>query len=109
MDTSTSKDRGVSAPLIVTAGATVVTMATFVALIIAGIAAGDLFSGGGSASDQGVWAATRAWATPLAVGSVGVIFGVAIPLALHNVRSAIDHRRNAMVTGLPTLIQGAQS
>ena len=109
MDTSTGKDRGAAPPLIVTAGAVMVTLAAFVALVVAGVAAADVFSGSGSASDQGVWTATKAWATPLAVASVGVIFGVAIPLALHNVRSAIDRRRNAMVAALPTLIQGAQS
>lgn len=108
MDTSTSKDRGPALPLIVTAGSAMVTMAAFVALIVAGAAA-DVFSGTGSASDQGVWMATKAWATPLAVASVGLIFGVAIPLALQNVRSAIDHRRRAMVAALPTLIRGAKS
>jgi hypothetical protein len=109
MDTSTSKDRGPALPLIVTAGSTMVTMAAVVALIVGGVAAADAVSGSGTASDLGVWMATKAWATPLAVASVGVIFGVAIPLALQNVRSAIDHRRRAMVATLPTLIRGAKS
>lgn len=111
MTESSPRDRGVSAPLIALAIGTMATMAALVALIIAGIAGADLFPATGTASqaaaDRGVWAATQAWANPLALTGLGVIFGVAIPLALHNVRSAIDHRRSAMVTALPALIQGA--
>lgn len=88
-----------------------VTMAAFIALIVAGIAAADVFPATGAAAevaaDRGVWASTQAWANPLGITGVAVLFGVAIPLALRNVRSAIDHRRTALVTALPILIKGA--
>lgn len=84
------------------------TITAFIALVVAGIAAADLFPVTGSAADaaadRGVWMATQAWANPVAIAGVAALFGLAIPLALRNVRSAIDHRRNAMVTALPTLI-----
>ncbi len=88
-----------------------VTMAAFIALIVAAIAAADVFPATGGATeavaDRGVWMATQAWAGPLGIAGVAVLFGLAIPLALRNVRSAIDHRRDAMVTALPTLMNGA--
>lgn len=111
MSNSSPKDRGVTAPLVALGVGAMATMAALVALIMAGVAAADLFPSTGTAAqaaaDRGVWMSTQAWANPLALTGIGVIFGVAIPLALHNVRSAIDHRRSAMVTALPALIQGA--
>lgn len=84
------------------------TMAAFLALVVAGIAAADLFPATGTtaaaAADRGVWMATQAWANPLAITGVAALFGLAIPLALRDVRSAIDQRRDALVTALPTLI-----
>lgn len=77
----------------------------FVALIVAGIAAGDVFSpSGGAASDQGVWMATQAWATPLALTGLAVIFAGSIPLALRNVRSSISFRRDSMASGIPQVL-----
>lgn len=61
------------------------------------------------AADRGIWMSTHAWANPLALSGLGLIFGVAIPLALRNVRDAIGGRRDAMVAHLPALIQGARS
>jgi hypothetical protein len=88
-------------------GVMTVTVA-FVALIVAGIAAGDIFStSGGTASDQGVWMATQAWATPLALTGLAVIFAGAIPLALRNVRSSISFRRDSMASGLPQILHTA--
>lgn len=79
--------------------------AAFVALIVAGLAAGDVFSpSGGAASDQGVWMATQAWATPLALTGLAVLFAGAIPLALRNVRSSISFRRDSMASGIPTIL-----
>lgn len=102
---------GPTTPLAVTAIALMATMAAFIALIVAGLAAADLFPAVGDAADaaanQGVWMSTQAWANPLGILGLGVIFGVAIPLALRNVRSAIDYRRTAMVASLPILIKGA--
>lgn len=98
-------------PLAVTATSVMATMVAFIALIVAGIAATGLFPATGGAAeaaqDRGVWMATQAWGNPLGLAALGVIFGVAIPLALSNVRQAIDHRRTAMVAALPTLIQAA--
>ena len=88
-------------------GAMTATIA-FVALIVAGIAAGDIFSpSGGTASDQGVWMATQAWATPLALTGLAVIFAGAISLALRNVRSSISYRRDSMANGLPQILHTA--
>ena len=85
-------------------GVMTVTVA-FVALIVAGIAAGDIFSpSGGTASDQGVWMATQAWATPLALTGLAVIFAGAIALALRNVRSSISFRRDSMASGIPQIL-----
>ncbi len=94
-----------SAPIgIALLGMMTVTVA-FVALIVAGIAAGDIFSpSGGTASDRGVWMATQAWATPLALTGLAVIFAGAIPLALRNVRSSISYRRDSMASGLPHIL-----
>ncbi|MDZ7733145.1 MAG: hypothetical protein U5R31_08515 [Acidimicrobiia bacterium] len=107
----TDQQPGASTALAVLGVGLMATMAAFVALIVAGIAAADLFpatSGtANAATDRGVWMATQAWANPLAITGVAVLFGLAIPLALRNVRSAIDHRRDAMVTALPTLMNGA--
>ena len=84
--------------------------AAFVALIVAGVAAGDVFSpSGGAASDQGVWMATQAWATPLALTGLAVIFAGAVPLALRNVRSSISFRRDSMATGLPKILNSTNT
>lgn len=99
------------APLAVTAGGVMVTMGAFVALVVAGLAAAGLFpatdGAAEAARDRGVWMATMAWATPLGLAGLGVLFGVAVPLALRNIRQAIDHRRTALVASLPLLIKGA--
>lgn len=111
MTVSSPTDGSVSAPLIALAVGAMATMAALVALVVAGVAGGALFPATGSASaaaaDRGIWTATQAWANPLALAGAGVIFGVAIPLAVRNIRSAIDHRRAVMVAALPSLIQGA--
>jgi hypothetical protein len=82
-----------------------VVTAAFVALIVAGLAAADLFgTAGGEASDRGVWMATQAWATPLALTGLAVLFAGAVPLALSNIRSSISTRRDSMVSGLPIIL-----
>ncbi len=85
-----------------------VTAAAFVALIIAGLAAADLFpatSGPADAlTDRGIWSATRAWANPLGLAGLAILFAGAVPYALGNIQKAIGHRSNAMTTSLPTLI-----
>lgn len=105
------QDTGPTTAFTILGVALMATMAAFAALVVAGIAAADLFPATGgtaeAAADRGVWMATQAWANPLAITGVAVLFGLAIPLALRNVRSAIDHRRDAMVTALPTLMNGA--
>lgn len=107
-DRDTGSSASGSAPIgIALLGVMTVTVA-FVALIVAGIAAGDIFSpSGGTASDQGVWMATQAWATPLALTGLAVIFAGSIPLALRNVRSSISYRRDSMASGLPQILHTA--
>jgi hypothetical protein len=87
-----------------------VTMVALVALVVAGVAAADLFPATGSAaeaaSDRGVWMATQAWANPVGLVGLALLFAVAIPYALSNIGSAIWQRRDAMVTALPALIKG---
>lgn len=84
---------------------TMVVTAAFVALIVAGLAAADLYgTAGGDASDRGVWMATQAWATPLALTGLAVLFAGAVPLALSNIRSSISTRRDSMVSGLPIIL-----
>jgi hypothetical protein len=51
--------------------------------------------------------ATQAWANPVGLVGLAVLFAGAIPYALTNIRSAIGQRRDAMVAGLPALIKGA--
>lgn len=98
-------------PLAATGVGLMVTMAAFVALIVAGIAVADTFPATGSAaqaaSDRGVWMATQAWANPLGLVGLALLFAVAIPYALFNIRAAIGRRRDAMVADLPALIEGA--
>ena len=105
------QDTGPTTALTILGVGLMATMAAFAALVVAGLAAADLFPDTGgtteAAADRGVWMATQAWAGPLGIAGVAVLFGLAIPLALRNVRSAIDHRRDAMVTALPTLMNGA--
>jgi hypothetical protein len=88
-----------------------VTMAALGALVVAGVAAADLFpatsSAAEAASDRGVWMATQAWANPVGLAGLAVLFAGAIPYGLANIRSAIGQRRDAMVTSLPALIKGA--
>ena len=85
-----------------------ITAAALVALIVAGLAAADLFpvtSGPAEAlTDRGVWAATRAWASPLGLLGLAVLFAGAVPYALGNIRTAIGHRATAMTTSLPALL-----
>lgn len=82
-----------------------IVAAAFVAQIVAGLAAGDLFDPtGGAVSDRGVWMATQAWATPLALTGLAVLFAGAVPYALRNVGSSIACRRDAMTDGLATII-----
>ena len=109
--TPTHRDRAARGPLAVAGVGLMVTMAAFVALIVAGVAAADLFPATGSAaeaaSDRGVWTATQAWANPVGLVGLAVLFAGAIPYAVSNIRSAIGQRRDAMVTSLPALIKGA--
>ncbi len=85
-----------------------VTAAALVALIVAGLAAADLFpatsSPADALSDRGNWAATRAWASPLGLLGLAVLFAGAVPYALSNIRTAISHRADAMTTSLPSLL-----
>jgi hypothetical protein len=108
--TSRQQDTSTRAPLGAAAFGVMVTLAAFVALVVAGVAAADLFPATGSAaeaaSDRGVWMATQAWANPVGLAGLAVLFAVAVPYALFNIRSAIGQRRDAMVTGLPSLIKG---
>jgi len=91
-------------PLAVAAVGVMTVMAGFIALIIAGVNAGDFFSPSGVASDQGVWMATRAWANPLAQIGMAILFGAAVILALNNIFGHIRYRRDSMIKGLPTII-----
>lgn len=97
-------------PLAAAGVGVMVTTAALVALIVAGVAAADLFPVTGSAaeaaSDRGVWMATQAWANPVGLVGLAVLFAVAVPHALLNIRSAIGQRRDEMVTALPALIKG---
>ncbi len=110
---ATKKNRALSSsvlvPLAVTAVGVMTVMAGFVALIIAGVNAGDLFSPSGVASDQGVWMATRAWANPLAQIGMAILFGGAVILALNNIFGHIRYRRDSMVEGLPAIIARSQA
>ena len=79
-------------------------------IVVAGIAAADLFPATGSAADtaadRGVWMASQAWANPVGLVGLALLFAVAVPYALSNIRSAIGQRRDAMVSALPALIKG---
>lgn len=85
-----------------------VTAATLVALIVAGLAAADLFpatSGPADAlRDRGVWSATQAWANPLGIVGLAVVFAGAVPYALDNIRKTISYRRDAMASALPVIL-----
>ncbi len=85
-----------------------ITAAAFVALIVAGLAAADLFpaaSGPANAlRDRGVWSATRAWANPLGIVGLAVLFAGAVPYALSNIRKAISYRRDALALALPMVL-----
>lgn len=95
-------------PVTVGAIGLMVTAASFVALIIAGLAAADLFpatSGPAQAlQDRSVWSATQAWANPLGIVGLAVLFAGAVPYALNNIRNTISYRRDVMTTALPAIL-----
>jgi len=95
-------------PLAVTAVGTMTVMAAFVALVVAGINAGDFFAGG-TIADQGVWKATMAWANPLAMIGMAILFGGAVIMALVNILGHIRYRRDSMVSGLPVILARRQA
>jgi len=95
-------------PLAVTAVGVMTVMAAFIALIVAGVNAGDFF-GGGTIADQGVWKATMAWANPLAMIGMAILFGGAVILALVNILGHIRYRRDSMVSGLPVILAKRQA
>lgn len=114
MTTPTNANRPTSTPGAGSIGIAVlgvmIVSAAFVALIVAGTAAADLFSpAGGDVSDRGVWMATQAWSTPLALTGLAVLFAGAVPVALHSIRSAISFRRDSMVSGLPVILANRNS
>lgn len=94
-------------PLAVGLVGVMVTVVAFIALIVAGVAAADLFpatSGPAEAlRDRGVWTATQAWAAPLGLVGLAVLFAGAVPFALSNIRKAIGYRAAAMTTSLPII------
>jgi hypothetical protein len=95
-------------PLAVGLVGAMVTAAAFIALIIAGLAAADLFPATSSASDalqdRGIWSATRAWANPLGIAGLAVLLGGAVPYALYNIRNTISYRRDSMASALPAIL-----
>ncbi len=95
-------------PLAVGAVGLMIAAASFVALIIAGLAAADLFpatSGPTQAlQDRGVWSATQAWANPLGIIGLAILFAGAVPYALNNIRNTISYRRDVMTTALPAIL-----
>ena len=103
-----ASDSSTLVPLAVTALGVMTVMAGFVALIVAGINAGDFF-GGGTAADQGVWQATVAWATPLALLGMATLFGGAVILALNNIFGHIRYRRDSMANGIPQILARRQA
>lgn len=101
-------------PLAVGLIGAMVTAAAFIALIVAGLAAADLFPNTSGAADalrdQGIWSATRAWANPLGIVGLAVLLGGAVPYALSNIRKTISYRRDAMASALPIILtKGAPS
>ena len=110
--TSSPQEATTRGPLIVAGLGLAITIAAFVALVVAGAAAADLYPATGSAAqaaaDGGLLAATQAWANPLALTGIAVLLALAVPYALINIRSAIGQRRDAMVTTLPALISSAR-
>ncbi len=103
-----SNDSSLFVPLAVTAVGVMTVMAAFIALIVAGINAGDFF-GGGTIADQGVWRATVAWANPLALVGMAVLFGGSVILALNNIFGHIRYRRDSMANGIPVILARRQS
>lgn len=85
-----------------------VTVGAFIALIVAGVAAADLFPASSGAADalrdRGIWSATRAWANPLGIVGLAVLFAGAVPYALSNIRKTITYRRDAMTSALPLIL-----
>ena len=95
-------------PLAVGLLGVMVTAAAFVALIVAGLAAADLFPATSSPADalrdRGFWSATQSWANPLGIVGLAVLFAGAVPYALSNIRKTITYRRNAMASALPVIL-----
>jgi len=103
-----ASDNSALIPLAVTAVGVMTVMAAFVALIVAGINAGDFF-GGGTAADQGVWQATLAWANPLGIVGLAILFGGSVILALNNIFGHIRYRRDSMANGIPKILARRQA
>jgi hypothetical protein len=107
---SSTHHRSAPDPIALTAVGVMITMGAFVALVVAGVTAAGLFPASGTAADaaadRGVWMATQAWANPVGLAGLAVLFAAAIPTALHRIRDAIDDRSDAMVHALPALITG---
>lgn len=107
--TDQSERAGVNdGPLAVGLLGSMVTAAAFIALIVAGTAAADLFPATSSTADalrdRGVWSATQAWANPLGIVGLAFLFAGAVPYALSNIRKSISYRRDAMVSALPVIL-----
>ncbi len=103
-----SNDNSLFVPLAVTAVGVMTVMAASIALIVAGINAGDFF-GGGTITDQGVWKATVAWANPLAIFGLAILFGGAVILALNSIFGHIRYRRDSMANGIPVILARRQA
>lgn len=95
-------------PLSIGAVGMMITAVAFIALLVAGIAASDLFPVASDAEealkDRGVWQATQAWANPFGIVGLAVLFAGAVPYALSNIRKTIRYRRDAMATALPAIL-----
>ncbi len=102
-----ASDSSALVPLAVTAVGVMTVMAAFIALIVAGINAGDFF-GGGTAADQGVWMATVAWANPLGLVGMAILFGGSVIIALNNIFGHIRYRRDSMANGIPKILAARQ-
>jgi len=103
-----ASDSSALVPLAVTAVGVMTVMAAFVALIVAGVNAGDFFGSSGTVADKGVWMATVAWATPLALVGMATLFGGSVILALNNIFGHIRYRRDSMANGIPKILAARQ-
>lgn len=103
-----SRTNGTYGPLTVGAIGVMITAVTFIGLIVAGVAAADLFpatSGPTDAlRDRGIWSATQAWANPLGIVGLAVLFAGAVPYALINIRNTITYRRDVMTNTLLVIL-----